>query len=313
MQPDLVSVVIPSYNHQKFIRKSITSVLEQTYTSIELIVVDDGSKDNSVSLVQSMMAEYKGPHRFRLIQQTNFGAHAAIEKGIAESNGEFIAILNSDDYFSIDRLQKLVHVLKTENADLTYSLVQHVDTLGRNISAEHPMKQSYDHFVKLSEIYGYDFVICGYSLSISTGNFVFRKSLHQKIGPFLDYKTVHDWAFVLKAQAIAKVVAHPEMLLFYRVHENNTIGSGYDDSKDTFALLSEYFKLAHSDHRSESSPSELSYPYFFRFFLRKYFPAVCDIFEHYEKTQNLNLNYDISSYQKSIGHLLKIIDKTSVT
>jgi glycosyltransferase involved in cell wall biosynthesis len=88
----LISVVIPLYNAAPYIRRSVDSVLKQTYQNFELIVVDDGSKDNSGSLVQAYTDS-----RLRLVVQDNNGASAARNRGIKEGRGSLIAFLDADD------------------------------------------------------------------------------------------------------------------------------------------------------------------------------------------------------------------------
>ena len=99
----LVSVIIPSFNHELFISDAINSVFDQTYNNIELIVVDDGSKDSSLSILSKIKNS-----KFSLLRQKNRGAHAAINRGIKEAKGKFLAILNSDDLFHKDRIRLLV-------------------------------------------------------------------------------------------------------------------------------------------------------------------------------------------------------------
>ena len=102
-----VSVVIPSYNHELFVERALRSVLEQDYPDLELVVVDDGSTDGTRAVVERVLAE---PTRCKLVYeaQANAGAHAALERAIALSSGEVIAVLNSDDYFHPQRLARLV-------------------------------------------------------------------------------------------------------------------------------------------------------------------------------------------------------------
>lgn len=103
---NLVSVVIPAYNREKFIKSAIQSVLSQTFQNFEIIVIDDGSVDNTFKIV-SLLAERD--NRIRCIQhETNNGAQVARKKGVDLANGEFIAFLDSDDEWYADKLQKQV-------------------------------------------------------------------------------------------------------------------------------------------------------------------------------------------------------------
>ncbi len=95
----MISVVITLYNKEKHIRNTLKGVLGQSFQDFEIVVVDDGSTDNSVSEVQ----RFKDP-RIRIISQTNAGVSAARNRGILESKGEFIALLDGDDEWKPDYL-----------------------------------------------------------------------------------------------------------------------------------------------------------------------------------------------------------------
>lgn len=94
----LISVIIPVYNRERYLKEAIESVLAQTYPAIELIVVDDGSSDRSAEIAQSYPVIY--------YYQTNGGISAARNAGIALATGEFIAFLDSDDIWVTDKLAK---------------------------------------------------------------------------------------------------------------------------------------------------------------------------------------------------------------
>jgi glycosyltransferase involved in cell wall biosynthesis len=95
-----ISVVIPSYNSEKYIEETIQSVLKQTLTNIEIIVIDDGSTDRSADIVKSYTP------LVRLIQQTNAGVSFARNRGIQEARGQYICFIDSDDYWLPDKLEK---------------------------------------------------------------------------------------------------------------------------------------------------------------------------------------------------------------
>src|SRR4051795_3380132 len=96
----LVSVVIPNYNYGRYVRQAVDSVLAQTYPSVEIIVVDDGSSDDSVALLQSYGSSIK------LVAQSNGGVHKARNRGIEESKGEFVAFLDADDWWEPTKLAR---------------------------------------------------------------------------------------------------------------------------------------------------------------------------------------------------------------
>lgn len=114
----LVSVIIPLYNRENYIEKSVKSVLDQTYGDLEVIVVDDCSKDSSVEVVKKIQTQDK---RVKLICcETNGGACRARNIGIDHANGEYIAFQDSDDCWHKDKLEKSLDALRREDADLVF-------------------------------------------------------------------------------------------------------------------------------------------------------------------------------------------------
>ena len=103
----MISVVIPLYNKEKSITTTLESVLAQTYTDYEVVVVDDGSTDNSANIVRKLVNE-----KIRLISQPNGGVSAARNAGILAAKGEYVTFLDADDLWTIDYLETLVTLIK---------------------------------------------------------------------------------------------------------------------------------------------------------------------------------------------------------
>lgn len=109
----LVSVVVPAYNAESSIKTTIDSIINQTYKNIEIIVVDDGSKDSTAEIVES----YKND-RIKLINKENGGVSSARNLGIKSSRGDYVAFCDSDDVWSLDKLEKQVAVINSfKNVD----------------------------------------------------------------------------------------------------------------------------------------------------------------------------------------------------
>ena len=113
MTKNLISVIIPTYNRAHLIKRSATSVLNQTYVNLELIIVDDGSTDNTEDVVKSI-----GDNRIIYIKQQNQGACAARNNGITHAQGDYIAFQDSDDVWHENKLEKQLNTLKQKNADM---------------------------------------------------------------------------------------------------------------------------------------------------------------------------------------------------
>ena len=113
----LVTIIIPIYNADSYLKKCISSVCYQTYTNLEIILVDDGSTDNSAIICNKFSKQDK---RIRIFNRENQGVSAARNFGISKSNGVYIVFLDSDDWLPCSGIQKLVEGIYNNNADLCY-------------------------------------------------------------------------------------------------------------------------------------------------------------------------------------------------
>lgn len=128
---DLVSVIMPSYGSEKFISKSIDSVLLQTYDNWELIIIDDCSPDESNKIIKEYLSKYS---RIKFVKlEKNSGAAVARNKGIEIAKGRFIAFLDSDDLWLPEKLEKQISFMKDNDLAFTYSSYMLVDEMDKNI------------------------------------------------------------------------------------------------------------------------------------------------------------------------------------
>src|SRR5690349_13476521 len=96
----LVSVIVPSYNHEKFITECVESIMQQTYKNFELTVIDDGSRDGSRDILKQLQDKYG----FNLVLQENIGLTSTLNKGIQNwGTGKYISFCASDDYWALDK------------------------------------------------------------------------------------------------------------------------------------------------------------------------------------------------------------------
>jgi glycosyltransferase involved in cell wall biosynthesis len=128
-QEPLVSVVVPAYNAASTIGETLLSVLSQTYRNLEVLVVDDGSTDETAAVVQSFTGR---DQRVRLIQKPNGGVASARNAGIAASNGEFVAFIDADDLWHPTKIRKQVSVLVAGGPEmgLVYTAFRSIDSKG---------------------------------------------------------------------------------------------------------------------------------------------------------------------------------------
>jgi glycosyltransferase involved in cell wall biosynthesis len=219
-----VSVIIPSYNHAVFIGAAIDSVLSQTHRDLELIVVDDGSTDTS----REVIGRYTDI-RLRVFLQENQGAHAAINHGIREAKGEYMAILNSDDIYHPQRLEKIISVFYGDpSVGLVCSHIEIIDHKGTPLGIKHgytdfspwDLPHPSKSFRAEADLQA---ALLTENYLATTSNYVFSRLLYAEVGEFLPLRYTHDWDFALRALRYGKLRLLPEPLMSYRVHGSNTI------------------------------------------------------------------------------------------
>lgn len=236
MSPDalpLVSVVVPSYRHEQFIATALQSVFDQTWPRVELIVLDDASPDGTLDEAARWASDVDAESRFErfLIESNvrNLGAHGSINRGCRMAQGDYVAILNSDDAFHPARLEKLVRALERERSHLAFSRVAPIDESGRFVAPQalpNELRGAFERADRArANVRNLSVAIRATNIAISTGNFVFTRDLFDAVGPFADLKYVHDWDFALRSTVIAEPVYVPEDLYFYRLHGTNSFSS----------------------------------------------------------------------------------------
>ena len=170
---DLISVVIPIYNAEKYIKKSVMSVLNQSYQFFELIIVDDNSKDTSLLIVEQLAKQDK---RIKILKRKiNFGSPALPRNdGIKKAKSEFIAFLDSSDIWHKDKLQKSVKILSNHNKiDILYHNESHINLNG--------IKKTHK-FPQINNESPYEFLL--YGNQISTSSAIVRVSKLFSTGAF---------------------------------------------------------------------------------------------------------------------------------
>jgi glycosyltransferase involved in cell wall biosynthesis len=214
-QQPLVSVVIPVYNGARYLRAALESVFAQTYRSFEVIVVDDGSIDDSGKIAQSFPEVH-------YIRQENQGVAAARNTAIAVARGEFFAFLDQDDLWTPEKLRlQIGHLLS--HPDLGYSLTHQQFFLEPGATLPAWFRKEL-----LSSVH------TGWVL----GTLVVRRTVFDTVGNFsTGYSAANDsdWFFRAKAAGIPMAVV-PELLLLKRIH-------GANDSGRSKEILSELLKV----------------------------------------------------------------------
>lgn len=200
----LVSVIIPCYNHARFLSTAIKSVLNQTYPHIEIIVVDDGSADNTRQITESFTS-------VNYIYQPNAGLSASRNKGIKKSKGQYILFLDADDWLYPEAIAINIQYF-TNNPQLAFvsGSYDNADEKG-NITNEYKVTVTGNHYCRLLD---YNYI--GMIATVLFAKWVFNEYLFDT-----RLRGCEDHDLYLKIARKYPVLHHTEKIAVYRRHNNN--------------------------------------------------------------------------------------------
>jgi glycosyltransferase involved in cell wall biosynthesis len=238
----LVSVVLPAYNHARYVAEALASVAAQTYANLELVVIDDGSTDATAAVVSGCLASFARPVRF--VSRENRGAPATLNEGAALARGQYVAFLNSDDRYAPERIATLVEAIARNARPWGFSLVSNLFGEAESALADGTL----DVLQKQRNFLGTQppsFTLVEFNVAVSSGNLFVERDFFLSLGGFRDYRYNHDWDFCLRAASVAEPVVVERPLYFYRVHAANTIAeSRVDVTRDADRVFGDF--LAHA-------------------------------------------------------------------
>ena len=213
----LVTVIIPCFNSENFIQDCIRSVLQQTYNNIEIILIHDGSTDHTLLKLEEFKTE------IIIIKKKNEGAASARNLGIQNSNGKYIAFLDSDDVWHPEKLEKQLQLMIEKNLDLVYCGGESFGHPG--LSTTYTPVFSGDCYERFLEFPTRAIIILGCSSA------VIRKSILEFSGNF-DAKfngAAEDWDFFRRFCKYGKVGYLNASMVKYRLHHGNVSTRGVRD------------------------------------------------------------------------------------
>lgn len=233
-----VSVIIPTYNAVDYLSETVDSVLQQTFTDWELIIVDDGSSDQTVDWIAARVDP-----RIQLICQENQGVTVARNTGITKSCGEYIAFLDHDDLWHPMKLEKQVRCLdESPSVGLVHTWMVSVDAQGKSTGRIMPSDAEGHVWTKLLE-----------KNTVASSSVMLRRTCLSVVGGFStdrELYTVEDWEFWIRIAAHYPFAVIKEPLLSWRQHANN--------GSKNWRLMKQAYRLV-IEKAFESVPSELMY------------------------------------------------------
>lgn len=223
---NLVSILTPTYNTEKFIRATIESVQNQTYQNWEMILVDDASTDETAKIISDFADKDSRIKLFKLSK--NSGNGFARNEALEKATGKYIAYLDADDLWSSTKLEKQIQFLKTNNQPFTFSYYDSIDGEGNNLKrrVESPNPLTYK-----------ELFFCNYvgNLTAIYDTEYFGKIKLESSEKRQDWRI---WLTILKQ--LKAVEAVPESLAFYRIRKDSISSSKFKLIKHNFGVYRDF-------------------------------------------------------------------------
>lgn len=234
----MVSIVIPVYNVEKYLAECLDSVLKQTVSDYEVILVNDGSKDSSLQICR----EYESRDaRFHVVDQPNAGVSAARNNGMDHASGEFLLFLDSDDMIDPDSLEKLLEAAEPD-VDL---VIAGYKTVGRFVPNDTAVLEANQGLIEKEKLYRLMIGMTRERVRENVVRCLFRRSVLEKNGLRfrLGMRIAEDYLFFLQCiEASEKIFILPKDFYTYRVNEFSATASYISCLTDDMVYLDEWVK-----------------------------------------------------------------------
>ncbi len=231
MPSPLLSVFMPVYNAEEYLRPAIESILEQTFTDFEFLIVDDGSTDCSVEIIHS----YTDP-RIRLIQQENQGCYTARNHAIAEAKGEFLASMDADDISLPTRFERQIEYLQRNESVLLAGCHTYGCDREDTLRLKQPVHFTYDETSTIPHVLSQESTQRSSSFTCAT--IMFRRCLVERIGSY-DTRLCFsaDVDFIARTALVGQVACLPEYLYVFRLLPHAISGAGSAIQHEIIAIM----------------------------------------------------------------------------
>lgn len=231
LQP-LVSVIIPCYNHRAFVKQAISSVIAQDYENIEMIIIDDGSIDNSIEIIESMRDACEVRFsRFKIVHRANKGLASTLNEGLAWCKGEFLSPLASDDIMLLNKISiQVEYLLKEPLCASVFGGASILKEDGSTVVERSSVAKKYTFK---------DIILNKYILF--TASQMLRLDMVRKVGGYNPDRILEDWYMNLKLTEHGNTLDSIEdILVGYRRHANNTSNNISLLHEDRIKILEAY-------------------------------------------------------------------------
>lgn len=294
-----VSIIVPVYNTEKYLEKCLNSLVNQSLKDLEIIIVNDGSTDNSEIIINKFKQDY--PNKIVYLKKENGGLSDARNYGLTYANSEYVGFVDSDDYVELTMFEKLYTLAKEKNADLVEC----------NFIWEYPNKTKIDYgfnYLNKKDFFLFGRVmVCNKLFKtsiIKNNNITFPNSLNYEDIEFF-YKLV---PYINNYYLIDNIFYH------YMQRENSIINNQNKKTADIFIILNDIINFYKSNNLFDIYETELEYS-FIRFLLGSSFLRIVKIKNKKLKKELLNksintLYSNFPNWKKN--KLLKIKNKKNI-
>ena len=219
-----VSVIVPVYNVGKYIEKCLDSLVNQTLKDIEIIVVNDGSKDNSIEIIKKFREKYQD--KIKYYEKENGGLSDARNYGLKKATGDYICFVDSDDYIDVNLLEKLEKYMSLDNDMIKYKMVK-VDECYREIEKINgPTFEQMTGEEAFNILYGTDIMLQPAWLYLYKKSFLQENNFKYPVGKFHE-----DFATTALLMLKAKKVVSTDIYGYYYYQSNESITRGNNEEK----------------------------------------------------------------------------------
>lgn len=243
MSRPLVSVVVPTYDRAGHVETAILSLLEQDYPALEVLAVDDGSRDETPAVL-ARIAEQVEPERFRWLRHENVGQAASVNRGFGEARGELLGYLSSDDYLLPGAISRLVGAAEQHpEAEVFYPGYQIVDEVDRVTDTVHPLQHTLVDSVR-------------WAVCIPGVGALVRRSFYERVGgwdPSFHFSPDYEWWLRAGETRFVRV---PQPGGAWRIH-GGSITAGRVEIADVRERLRERFAMLDAVYTREDLPAEV--------------------------------------------------------
>lgn len=222
-----LSIIIPAYNVEKYIKRTLDSLINQTKKEFEIIIVDDGSTDNTLKVIEKIISEGK-LNNCKVIKKANGGVSSARNAGMYEANGKYVMFLDGDDYVSVDFIDNIFKNICNNKSDIIcwgYNLVDENLRTIKNYEDIYNLK-----YLNINGVEALKEIICNQNFGVWTGSIAYRNEFLKQYNLIYTEGCVsgEDQEFIIKALSRANRVIFIDKILSFYLQRGTSISNSYN-------------------------------------------------------------------------------------